>query len=61
MGAGSVNTGGNEQNTDVTYGSDTATVGNNNSGNVSIDQSERYYGGNQNNMSVVYGEGGPGC
>ena len=54
VGAGSVNTGGNEQNTDVDFGNDDTRIdGNNNT----VDNSERYYGGDQNNMSIVYGDG----
>lgn len=54
VGAGSVNTGGNEQNTEVNYGNDETTINGNNN---TVDNSERFYGGDQNNMSIVYGDG----
>ena len=54
VGAGSVNTGGNEQNTDVDFGNDETTINGNNN---TVDNSERFYGGDQNNMSIVYGDG----
>ena len=58
VGNDNVNTGGNEQNTEVNYGNDSIDFGEGNTLNgVNIDQSERYYGGNQNNMSIVYGGG----
>ena len=54
VGQGSVNTGGNEQNTEVNFGNDDTTINGNNN---TVDNSERFYGGDQNNMSIVYGDG----
>lgn len=53
-GSGNINTGGNEQNTDVDFGNDTTTINGNNN---TVDNSERFYGGDQNNMSIIYGAG----
>lgn len=58
VGTGNVNTGGNEMSNDAEFGDDSIDFGSNNTLNgVNIDQSERYYGGTQNNMSIVYGQG----